>query len=97
MGFKDARRLLIEALQTRQYQNEERADAAEKNLLGSGGVDRAFVIRLLRRCAGWEYSTSRHHFRDADCHIFNPMLGGERWYIKAYFEHGVAVFVSVHR
>lgn len=96
MGFKEARALLIEALQSGRYTNDERADGEEKNLLASEAVTKEFVVRLLRRCAGWEYSTSRHHFRDADCHIFTPTFGGEQWYIKAYWRGGLAVFVSVH-
>jgi hypothetical protein len=97
MGFKDARALLIEALQSGRFATEGRSDEENKNLLASQEVDEAFVIQLLQRCAGWEYSTSRHHFRDVDCHIFTPTMGGERWYLKAWFERGVAVFVSVHR
>lgn len=96
MGFKEARAKLIEALRSDQYINDGRTDAQDKNLLASEAVTEAFVIRLLQRCAGWEYSTSRHHFRDADCHIFTPSLGGERWYIKAYWMGDLAVFVSVH-
>jgi hypothetical protein len=96
MGFKDARAMLIEALRSGQFINDDRSDAAEKNLLSTGEVTAAFVIQLLQRCAGWEYSTSKHHFSSADCHIFTPAMGGERWYIKAFFRHGVAVFVSVH-
>ena len=96
MGFRDARALLIEALRSRRYENEERSDAAEKNLLASGDVDRTFVIRLLLRCAGWEYTTSRHHFRNVDCHIFTRTMAGERWYVKAYLEPERAVFISVH-
>ncbi|HYW14000.1 MAG TPA: hypothetical protein VE871_18695 [Longimicrobium sp.] len=97
MGFKEYRTLLVEALRSKQYINEERTDAEEKNLLYGDAAYEELVVRLLLRCAGWEYSTSRHHFRDADCHIFTPTLGGDRWYIKAYWHRGVAVVVSVHR
>lgn len=96
MGFKEARARLIEALRSNQFTHDERTDVEDKNLLASRAVTREFVIRLLLRCAGWEYSTSRHHFRDIDCHIFTPTIGGERWYIKVYWNHGNAVFVSVH-
>jgi hypothetical protein len=97
MGFKEARALLIEALRSKQYKNEDRADAEEKNLLAAGAVTEDLVVRLLLRCAGWEYSTSKHHFRDVECHVFTPSVGGERWYIKAYWKDGVAMLVSVHR
>lgn len=96
MGFKEVRALLIEALQTAQYISEPRPDIVRKNLLFTGEVTPEFVVRLLLRCAGWEYSTSQHHFRDVECHVFTPATAGERWYIKAYFEPGRAVFISVH-
>ena len=96
MGFKEVRALLIEALQSGLFISEPRPDAAEKNLLSTGVVNPEFVARLLLRCGGWEYSTSRHHFRDVECHVFTPATAGERWYIKAYFEPGHAVFISVH-
>jgi hypothetical protein len=96
MGFKEVRASLIEALQSDRFISELRPDIAKKNLLFTGVVAPEFVVRLLSRCAGWEYSLSRHHFRDVDCHVFTPVTAGERWYIKAYFEHGHAVFISVH-
>jgi hypothetical protein len=96
MGFKEARERLIDALLSNQYTHDDRTDPESKNLLASGVVNDDFVVRLLRRCAGWEYSTSRHHFRRADCHIFTPSFGGERWYVKAYWRDEIAVFVSVH-
>lgn len=96
MGFKDARALLIEALRLELYTHEDREDREHKNLLYSGQVTPEFVVDLLLRCAGWEYSTSRHHFHDEDCHIFTPSMGGERWYIKAYRGPAGVVFISVH-
>jgi hypothetical protein len=96
MGFKEYRALLVEALRSDQYISETRPDAAHRNLLSTGAVNPEFVARLLLRCGGWEYGTSRHHFRDVECHIFTPATAGERWYIKAYFELGRAVFISVH-
>jgi hypothetical protein len=97
MGFKEVRAVLIEALRSGDYRSEKRPDIEEKNLLYTGVVDEAFVIRLLLRCAGWEYRTSRHHSREVECHIFIPTMGGEQWYIKAYLEPAHAVFISVHR
>lgn len=96
MGFKDAREMVIAALREGRVRHDERSDIDRKNLLHSGTVTEGFVIGLLLRCAGWEYSTSRHHSLDADCHIFTPMAGGERWYIKVYLEPDRAVFISVH-
>src|SRR5687767_9195061 len=61
MGFKEVQALLIEALRAGLYKAEDRSDVREKNLLYTREVTPAFVIHLLSRCAGWEYSTSRHH------------------------------------
>ena len=96
MGFKEVRALLIEALRAGDFISEPRPDVARKNLLYTRDVSPEFVAQLLLRCAGWEYSTSRHHFRDVECHIFTPAMAGERWYVKAYFEPGRAVFIGVH-
>ena len=59
MGFKEARARLIEALESGHYDSEERSDPEQKNLLDSGVVRPDFVVRLLHRCAGWEYSSSK--------------------------------------
>jgi hypothetical protein len=96
MGFKDARKLLVEALRAKEYDHERRGDIAQKNLLYAGVVTADFVTELLLRCQGWEYSTSRHHFLELDCHIFTPKKDGEQWYIKAFLEPERAVFISVH-
>ena len=97
MGFKEVRALLVEALRSGRFITEQRAGGAEKNLLRSGEANPELVAQLLLRSTGWEYSTSRHHFRDVECHVFTPAMGGARWYIKAYFEPGRVVFISVHR
>jgi len=98
MGFREVRVLLIEALRSANYDGEQRADVWEKNLLHTGQVNAGFVVRLLGRCAGWEYDTSPHHSLEGIwCHVFTPRLEGDRWYIKAYFRRdGVAMFISVH-
>lgn len=97
MGFREARAWFVDALQSGRVRHEGRADAEDKNLLSARIITNDQVVRLLRRCTGWEYSTSRHHALDVDCHIFTPSLGDERWYIKAYVLNESAVFISVHR
>lgn len=98
MGFKDVRALLIDALQSRQYGYEDREDLEEKNLLAAKRVPPGFVIRLLLRCSGLEYECQKHHLHPHIlCHVFKPVLDGERWYVKAYFVSARAIFISVHR
>lgn len=98
MGFKDVRCLLIDALESGRYQHEYRADMESKNLLATGEVTAEFVAQLLRRCRGDQYRASPYHY-DARvlCHEFMPAIGGERWYLKAYFLSSGAVFISVHQ
>lgn len=96
MGFKEIRTLIIEALQSGRVRHEGRADADAKNLLSARIIKEDDVVRLLHRCKGWEYSTSRHHTLDVDCHVFTPSMGDEQWYIKAYLRNELAVFISVH-
>jgi hypothetical protein len=98
MGFKDVRARVIDALESELYQNEEREDGDQKNLLAAREVTPGFVAMLLRRCSGDQYEARLHH-ADPDrlCHIFKPELRGERWYVKVYFQRSIAVFISVHR
>jgi hypothetical protein len=98
MGFKEVRTLLIDALQSGQYQHEWRSDSPTKNLLAIELVTPGFVVQLLLRCGGNDYECSKHHTREHTlCHVFTPVLDGERWYVKAYFVSARAVFISVHR
>jgi hypothetical protein len=98
MGFKDVRMLLIEALESGQFEVEERNDIDEKNLLAAEKISPEFVIRLLLRCTGREYESRKHHSRPhVLCHVFTPVLDDERWYVKAFFVSARAIFISVHR
>lgn len=98
MGFQDVRSLVIEALQSGQFQHEDREDQQEKNLLSAQKVPVNFVVRLLMRCSGEQYETRIHHSDTSLlCHIFKPEMQGDRWYIKVFFRRSVVVFISVHR
>ncbi len=101
MGFKEVRRATIQALRDGRFQHEERAQAEGKNLLASGEVSVEEVIALLQRCRGDQHRSSTHHFdRTQVVHIFRPVDGPARWYIKSYLveRDGIAaVFISVHR
>ncbi|HEX8393927.1 MAG TPA: hypothetical protein VF665_16410 [Longimicrobium sp.] len=98
MGLKDVRVLLVDALESGRYQHQARQVMSQKNLLATDDVSAAEVVALLHRCRGDQYTTSPLHFDPATtCHIFQPCVRGERWYIKAYFLSLDAVFISVHR
>lgn len=72
----------------------------EKNLLSTGDVSTEFVVCLLARCRGNQYSAVRHHTdRSVEVHIFRPVIASNdlsvQWYVKLYF-HGGTIFISVH-
>lgn len=100
MGFRDARRDLVNALETGNYEHEEREVQAEKNLLAVGDVSPEDVRRALLRATGRDYSASPHYEdQSVMVHVFQPVVENVHWYIKAYFieeADGKAVFISVH-
>lgn len=101
MGFNDARKALIKALEAGDYQHELRDTLSEKNLLAVGEVSEADVIRMLRRARGDQHSSAPHDWDpETTVHVFRPDVGGETWYVKAYFldpPAGFAVIISVHK
>ena len=99
MGFRDVKAALLVALESGNYGHEPREVQVEKNLLAVGEVSQAFVVQLVRKTSGTEYSSSPHHAQaSVAVHVFKPMKDGARWYVKAYFAPDKSVvFISVHR
>lgn len=107
LGFKVARSKTIAALRagSEYVEYERRAVRESKNLLDRGEVSPEEVVELLHRCRGSpdEYSETGHHREPSiPVHIFKPVVGGTRWYIKVYFLDGTleletAIFISVHK
>ena len=99
-GFDEAVRLTIEALRDGGFQHEPRPFASGKNLLATGEMTVAEVIRLLRRCPGTRYEVSVHHIDPTlEVNIFKPTAAGVRWYIKSYLVESdeiTVIFISVH-
>jgi len=98
MGFRDAKKQLIECLLDRRIDHElERSEIDTKNLLLTGVVSADEVAEVIRRCRGNEYECSPHHFGDSiDVHIVKTTYGGTSWYIKWYYLEPNVVFISVH-
>jgi hypothetical protein len=93
MGFKEAKRRIVDALKTGSYQHEIRDKIDEKNLLQTGDVRPEDVIAVINRCNGTHHSSSAHHVvRTLSVHV----LKRDGWYIKFYFLDDGAVFISVH-
>ena len=94
IGFKEAKRLAIEALESGSYQIERRSALSSKNLLATGEVTDAEVVAILKRCSGQHHRRDEHHVRKGvDVHI----LKRDGWYIKFYILTPDVLFVSVHR
>ena len=101
MGFDAARKTVIRALSEGAFLHEARDALSEKNLLAVGDVTAQEIITLLHRTRGDEYTSSPHDWDpETVVHVFRPLVGKERWYVKVYFLEepiSTAVFISVHR
>ena len=94
MGFNEAKKLIIRALQEGKYQHEARDDIDNKNLLNAGEVSADELLDVIKRCNGTHHSTSVHHFDETiEIHI----LKRDSWYIKFYFIDPDTYFISVHK
>ena len=79
MGFKEAKRRLIHALQNVAYQHDTRKNAYAKNLLQTGRISAERLCEIVKRCQGQDHRTSPHHGdRNVEVHI----LVREGWYLK---------------
>lgn len=102
MGFRNARDRLVEALEEGRFEHEARKTKSEKNLLAVGDVSAERVKTLLHRCRGDQHEESPHYWDpETTVHEFEPVVDGESWYIKAYFQSDgntvSATFISVHQ
>ncbi len=94
MGFKEAKRKVLEALSTGAYQHESRKGIDVKNLLAMGNVSAEFVSGLIRKCNGKDHEMSAHDMmRSITVHV----LKKDGWYIKFYFIDPDTWFISVHQ
>ncbi|WP_449433967.1 hypothetical protein [Pseudomonas putida] len=93
-GFRKAKRAVIDALESGDYQHVARGDIEIKNLLATGAVSAAQVAGCIRGCDGTHYSSSPHHVvAELEVHV----LRRHGWYIKFYFIEPQTWFVSVHQ
>lgn len=99
MGFNDAKRRVVAALISGNFQHQAREDINVKNLLQAGEVGAETVAELLKSARGNQHRTSPHHqVSGIDVHVVRL----RDWYIKWYFlpnragGDDVAIFISVH-
>lgn len=94
LGFTAAKRKLLAALESGDYQHEVRDAVDVKNVLATGQVTAAALAAIVKRSNGLEHSTSPHH-GDASITVHVLKTGG--WYIKFYFFDPSTFFISVHQ
>lgn len=97
MGFKDAKKEVINCLNNGLVLHEARNDINIKNLLETGVVSNTDVAAMIVSSRGNEYSSSPHHFdKSIDVHIIKTLIKGQSWYIKWYISEPDSIFISVH-
>jgi hypothetical protein len=98
VGFRDARREFISALEDGRIEAEPRSAVTEKNLLAIGEISPDEVANLIKRCRGGQHSSSPYDFDESiDVHVFKPTVGNIHWYIKGYIIADKVIFISVHK
>ncbi|ATQ75545.1 hypothetical protein CR152_14210 [Massilia violaceinigra] len=94
MGFKDAKKKVLDALETRAFSHEAREAIEVKNLLHMGTITPEEVIKLIKSSSGTDHSSSAHHaIKGVEVHVIKC----KKWYIKFYFVDPDTVFISVHQ
>ncbi|MBI6919359.1 MULTISPECIES: hypothetical protein [Pseudomonas] len=94
IGFKEAQRAVLAALETGGYQHVSRGEIDIKNLLAVGEVSAREVAEVVRACRGMHHTSSPHH---AVAAIEVHVLKREGWYIKFFFIEPDTWFISVHK
>lgn len=93
MNFSDAKRHVVEALQSGQIKHEPRADADEKNWLFSRRISREEAAEIIKSTRGDRFQTDKHHLDSSiEVLFFRP---GD-WYIKCYLRNE-CWFISFHK
>lgn len=94
LGFTAAKRKLLAALVSGDFQHEARGAIDVKNVLATGQFSVTDLVAVVKRANGLEHSTSPHH-GDASITVHVLVTGG--WYIKFYFLDPSTIFISVHQ
>jgi len=97
MGFKEAKKQVIDCLNLGHVSHEQRNDIDIKNLLATGQITLDELTAIIGRSRGGSYSSSPHHFdASVEVHIIKTNHADSEWYIKWYFVEPNSVFISVH-
>ena len=94
MGFREAKKRVLEALISGSFIHAIRDRIDEKNLLHTGDVSAEEVVEIITRCNGTHHTETPHHtIATTTTHV----LKSDGWYIKFYFIDQDTVFISVHQ
>lgn len=97
IGYKLARKSVLNVLKDGTYQHETRDNCVDKNKLQTGEVTPKEVISIIEKSCGSDYTSSAHHrASEIEVHIIKK----DDWYIKFYFieeDRSSAMFISVHK
>ena len=96
MGFKEARKRLIECLINMNFKiYADRPNIKIKNKLYAKEVNAEFVLGKIIKCRGHDHKAeSGYSDADDNCmHVFKI----DGWYIKYFLLNNVVYFVSVHK
>ena len=97
MGFKDAKKQLLECLVEGNILHQARNNIDVKNLLETGQISVEVVTDIVKRARGNDYECSPHHMiKSIDVHIIKTTYQNESWYIKWYYIEPNSIFISVH-
>lgn len=97
MGFRDAKRKVLDCLNNGNVLHEARGDIDIKNLLSTGVVSTSDVVKILAASRGNSYKSSPHHWdSNIEVHIISTTFLEKKWYVKWYFSEPDSVFISVH-
>ena len=95
IGFREAKKWVIAALESGDYQHVSRDDIETKNLLEIGAVSTADLVNVILKCRGQHHSSSPHHSSVENVEVH--LLERDGWYIKFYFVDFEPFFISVHQ
>jgi hypothetical protein len=83
VGFRDAKRKVIELIQAQRWIAESRPDQLSKNLLWAGQVSEAQAISIIKATGGHQATASPHHAKpEYAVWEFHPTHQQCQWYVK---------------
>ena len=94
MGYEEAKRRVLEALDKGAVKHERRNQEADKNWLVARKISLTAAHEIIAGTRGQQAQSSPHHWDSrVEVWVFQP----SDWYIKFYFSEEACWFVSFHK